>query len=454
MPPTQWTPLASGPAQGDASASSSRAPEPVKREAEDAEDAFASKRTKLLEVEDNEAPAVLEEHMEVQANSMEDAEALIEKGDSWLWEEPIWEPSKSNMGFTPEELTAARQKEMNALEQFGAFIWVEEHVASEHKGRWISSRWEDIRKDTGEVRSRWVLRKYANTDAGTDHFSPTPDNASIQVLHVLALNYGWDIMYLDLRRAFMHAPEQELIFTYPPDGWQSPGWVWQLLRKINGRRDGSHEFTEWFSTQLEQLKFKRCVSHPCVFVWEPETHVDGEDRQRVILAIHVDDLMMIGPREALAKQVECVEKVVMARVTGELPADQDQNENWVGFLGNQRKREQNVIYAKPKGKFVQQAVELMGLTNVGKVDTPTSHEVFHRQSEEKLDAEKHNICRKVVGVLHYVLNDYRLAQMTIRSIATELAAPATATWARLKHLVQFLAWCDHEYTRQAPQGKE
>ena len=56
--------------------------------------------------------------------------------------------------------------------------------------------------------------------------------------------------------------------------------------------------------------------------------------------MHVDDLMMIGPTDAVARQVENIEKVVMVRITGELPANQENSDNRVDFLGKQRKREQ------------------------------------------------------------------------------------------------------------------
>eukprot|EP00974_Lingulodinium_polyedra_P090898 8813606-Lingulodinium_polyedra.AAC.1 len=59
----------------------------------------------------------------------------------------------------------------------------------------------------------------------------------------------YPVIYFDATTAFLHAPELEVIYTEPPEGYEDEdrALVWQLLRKINGRRDGSQEWCEWLA---------------------------------------------------------------------------------------------------------------------------------------------------------------------------------------------------------------
>ena len=82
------------------------------------------------------------------------------------------------------------------------------------------------------------MQDIARTKVDGDYFSATPDAVEIELVHVKATLDDTEIRYLDFTRAFLHAPEMELVYTNPPQGWEKEGWVWRLLRKINGRRDG------------------------------------------------------------------------------------------------------------------------------------------------------------------------------------------------------------------------
>jgi hypothetical protein len=77
----------------------------------------------------------------------------------WLWEEP---DLKYDAPITADELQQSRQAEFDNLMAFGVLEYVPESRFKEVDGAiWISSRWEDIRKDSGQVRSRWVLQEFA-----------------------------------------------------------------------------------------------------------------------------------------------------------------------------------------------------------------------------------------------------------------------------------------------------
>ena len=50
--------------------------------------------------------------------------------------------------------------------------------------------------------------------------------------------------------------------------------------------------------------------------------------------------------------------------------------------------------------------------------TPTTKELYHKEGTSKLDDEEKHVVRQVVGMLQYIQGDYKLAQFTLRLIAS------------------------------------
>ena len=330
------------------------------------------------------------------------------KDSEWLWEEPT--PLASYKNMDEDELWEARREEVRNLESFQAFEWRRRSEMKENPdAKYISSRWEDIRKDSGLIRSRWVLREFANTQSEGEFFSATPDPTSIEVVHMYALMHDHDIWYIDLKRAFLHAPEFDIVWSEPPEGWNvDPDWVWQLKRKLNGRRDGSQSFSEWFGVQLQQLGMKRSVLHPCTYV------VSCGGGEVATVSAHVDDGVLTGPSPFLKALQSKLEQSVMCVVNGKLAADQPvDNDNWCTFLGKVRRRVGNRLESKVKEKFVLKAAEVLDLMEANPVQSPTTAEIYHKESKEALDTTRHSHLRKVVGILQYAAPECKLAQFAL-----------------------------------------
>eukprot|EP00969_Alexandrium_andersonii_P258407 11425071-Alexandrium_andersonii.AAC.1 len=78
------------------------------------------------------------------------------------------------------ELFQARKAEVDFLEKFPALEYWGREKALAANGLWISSWWEDVRKDTGILRSRWVLREFSGGRKDIQFFAPTPDPAEVE----------------------------------------------------------------------------------------------------------------------------------------------------------------------------------------------------------------------------------------------------------------------------------
>ena len=133
-----------------------------------------------------------------------------------------------------------RSEQVDNLNQFKVLKFVAAETFANTPGAvWIGSRWVDGTKDSGCVRSRWVLQEFATKKVHGEFFSPTPDALEVELLHLHALEQQLDLCYVDVQRAFLHAPETQKVFTKAPQGWEQDGMIVQFLRKVNGRREGS-----------------------------------------------------------------------------------------------------------------------------------------------------------------------------------------------------------------------
>ena len=377
---------------------------------------------------------------EFQRRSDEDAE----KDSVWMWEEPTL---KFTLPITDKELIVARQEEVDNLNKFGVLKYVHPDVFSQTPdAKWIGSRWEDVRKDSGCVRSRWVLQEFATSNVHGDFHSATPDALEIELVHLHALDQELDLGYIDVQRAFLHAPEIDSVFTWAPAGHDGNGSIVQLMRKVNGRRDGSKQFGEWFAVKLQQRSWKRSRLHPCTFT-RP-----GRDGTTMTLTAHVDDAVIAARSEDLEMIMRELREDVLLKETGRLPAGRGPNEEWVEFLGKRRKRVGSSLCSQPKPKFVDKAAYLLGLTTAKTVSAPTSSELYHREGGTPLEGDDKSLVRQVVGLLQYVHKDYRLAQLAMRGLATEVDAPTEDTMMRLKHLVRYLLRAKLDMNVLRPDG--
>ena len=104
-----------------------------------------------------------------------------------MWEH--YEIKTNQKGFNPHELKLARDAEVTMLKSCGDLEEVLRSDADKDPdGVWITSRWEDARKDSGELRARWVLREFATTPGDTFFFASTPSNGAIEIIHIRALD--------------------------------------------------------------------------------------------------------------------------------------------------------------------------------------------------------------------------------------------------------------------------
>eukprot|EP00971_Amphidinium_carterae_P348549 6490554-Amphidinium_carterae.1 len=358
--------------------------------------------------------------------------------------------------LTPEETRKARLEELDKLSEFQALRPFKTSEAESIKdGLWLTSRWVDSKRK-GAPRSRWVLREFANTAADSEYYAATPDNTMIEILHVHALRHGLDLVYLDVSRAFLHAPEEKYVFIKPPEEafaddcpkelrCQSDE-VWIGLRKLNGRRDGPQSFGRYSSIGFGAAGFRQSKLHPSFYV--------SKDGMLTSVGAHVDDWVLAVRADQKEATIERLRAEFWVKVEGELPASSTEKD-WQVFLGHERARIGMRLYRRPQQKYLATAAKLMGLdveTSKGAATPITPESMRLKDETQEVSAEEKKLLQAVVGCLIYVRDSFRLAQFAIHHVSRELQKPTSNTVNKVKRLVRYLISIQHQEVVMDPSG--
>ena len=187
-------------------------------------------------------------------------------------------------------------------------------------------------QDTNVVDCKWVLRIKKNAAGeidkykarlvtrgftqihGVDYYetyAPVARLASFRLLIALANRNCWPIESFDFDSAFLNSVlgEDEVVYLEQPVDFSEADpkrYVFRLVKALYGLKQGAKSWYDALCQALVELGFRRSEADHGVFVKEEKDSV-------IILAVHVDDCMVIGhPPSAIERfKVEINEKYKM-----------------------------------------------------------------------------------------------------------------------------------------------
>ena len=182
------------------------------------------KRQTLSQVPDLPMAPVLEDDMPVQLESeakrariakvsaeqmatVDDLEEIA--GADEAMEEAWVEGDPDLRDVAAEELEKNRDAELDKLESFGAFT----EIGAEHtKGKkFLTMRWVDT-----EEKSRLVVREFAS-EKRDDLFAAASTHTTHLLVDLIAAVFLFSRAIGDIARAFLHVPEDEEVYSRPPE---------------------------------------------------------------------------------------------------------------------------------------------------------------------------------------------------------------------------------------------
>lgn len=161
----------------------------------------------------------------------------------------------------------------------------------------IGSRWVfAVKKVDGKVvrfKARLVAQGFRQM-YGIDYqetFSPVVQRKTLRILMAIAIENDWEMVHLDVVGAYLNSDLDTVIYMEQPPGFAScdaDRFVCKLKKSIYGLKQAGRNWNHHLHGILTRLGFTQSVKDSCVYV-----------RTGVIIAVYVDDFLLVGTRSAI-----------------------------------------------------------------------------------------------------------------------------------------------------------
>ena len=207
----------------------------------------------------------------------------------------------SGKPLIPEMVRRARLEEIGELGKHGVYEKVPISECWNRTGNPpIGTRWVDVNKgddNKPDYRSRLVAQEL-NTCKREDLFAATPPLEAKKLLFSLAVTagigfssqsklQGYNLDFIDVRRAYFHAPARRLVYVRLPPEDNEHGMCGKLLKALCGTRDAAQNWEHAYIEFIESVGFRSGLSTPCIF------HHAARD---IRVVVHGDDFTVLDWR--------------------------------------------------------------------------------------------------------------------------------------------------------------
>jgi hypothetical protein len=168
--------------------------------------------------------------------------------------------------------------------------------------KWVFKVKRDKDGKIERFKARLVAKGYAQK-YGIDYdetFSPVVRFSSIRALLAFSVQNDMLIHQMDVVTAFLNGNLKEEIYMEQPPGYLQPGrenLVCKLKKSLYGLKQSPRCWNNAFRQHMESIRFQQSSADPCVFIQTEDTSV-------TIVAVYVDDLIIITKTPAKMEQVK------------------------------------------------------------------------------------------------------------------------------------------------------
>ena len=303
--------------------------------------------------------------------------------------------------YTEDDIKAAIASELHSLSKKDIYEEVDiDSLTSEQQHRVIKTRWvigprppstsvDDIDITAGPLKARFVAKGYSQyiSDHIKETFAATPSSTSLRTLLLHAVLHQYQVTSCDISSAFLNTPiEGDIYVQPPPEVYQhQPRVIWKLRRALYGLRTSPKMWQEHLHATLRGLQLQQLKSDRCVWV-----------KPNLMVLAYVDDLLIAGTSRETSLFLEQLRQSFSLKHSTVLTTQQP-----LRFLGKRICRHPNGdITISLERSYYYNMLKQMDLDadNINPVSAPSLRRPPVQQ-DTPLDADRHHIYRKVVGML-------------------------------------------------------
>jgi len=347
----------------------------------------------------------------------------------------------SGKELDPVRVQSARAEEMVEFKKHKVYVKVPLAQCWAQTGKKpIGVRWIDINK--GDVknpkyRSRLVAMEF-NCGKREDLFAATPPVEAKKLLMSLAMTegYGYDrqgnaqelkLDFIDVRRAFFHAPCLREVYVALPTEDDEPGMCGKLEMAMYGTRDAPQNWEFEYTDFMLGAGFTQGKATPCLFYHEP---------RNIRVVVYGDDFTVLGSetnldwfRKQMAKryEVEFRARLGYGDTDGKavtlLNRPIELSSGGITYEADQRHVEiiSKDLQLGDKVRYTPSPYE-----------KPKVQEIEHPTAE--LDPKMATMYRAVVARANYLCQDRSDIRYAVKELSRSMSAPREGDYGRLRRL--------------------
>ena len=194
-------------------------------------------------------------------------------------------------------------KEMDSLQKHAVFSLVSpDSIPPEHKV--IGTKWIFKVKADHTLKGRVVVQgwgRLSRIDCGCTYL-PVCRIQNICMTLTITASEDREVPQLDVQTAFLNVKVQEEVYVRIPPGYESLDAttgrpkVMKPKKSLYGLRQSARNWFNIIDNSLRNIGFTATASDPCVYMF-------GSDDNLSVLAMYVDDLILLGGNTPLLKDL-------------------------------------------------------------------------------------------------------------------------------------------------------
>lgn len=323
-----------------------------------------------------------------------------------------------------ERYKEAMLKEFDALMSMQTWTLVDPpDYVTPLEGRWLLREKED-----GIIKARYVVKGCQQREGidYSDTYSPVVDLASIRLLLSIAASRGMEIITFDVISAFLNGELEEVIHMKQPEGFDDgSGRICKLNKSLYGLKQSPKNWNQAITALLKSLNFESTDDDPCVY-YNPD--------KSIIIALHVDDGMMIGKSvEEMIKVLEQINKKY--KLTYKISS-----EKGLSYLGMKIEVRSNEIFIS-QPNYARKILTRFSYENVNSAPTPIEKGMVTEEADfvNNKPLSKSVPYRAAIGSLLYLAVTSRPdISFAVSYLSRFNSNPKASHWCMVKRVFQYV----------------